>query len=502
MKSLTEKPVRFTDNDRRRFDGTAFLFLVGSFVFLTALTWNLGLYADDYWNLLEAARRDGFEYFKNHMTNINSRYTYALVNRAMYVFFYDPSHLFGWTYIRVARIAVLLLHFIGTWFLYKSLVRLDVPRLALLVLLPFVAFPVYGHQALFWLGAAFAYPVGFALFSTAVYALLLRKDILFAVLVFFAVGATEFVLLPSVAAAFAVWLMDARPGGRRGLRSKKLWIRAGVLLAPFIAWALLVALTPAAASRTGKIHAHPKIFEAPLPWFIAYFDIFLRRLQPEVWMQKAWYVFPALSAGAVVAARSLKARLTILFLAALYFLSILPLSAVGYDFRPIRTARVWYLPGIFFYTAVISALGLALRRVPFREMIRGLRVGRALLSAAIIAGVTIRLCGRLSEITTDGEHAYGCIRRMIETIAEESGETPPARAEVCGFPPALYDFSIFRSNYTGPYALALMFKSDRTVPFTRTTKCAKGWGTPWLHPDCPYEASYRVDRKKSKRREH
>ncbi len=476
-------------------DLIAFGYIVIAFSVLAVLTSGLGLYADDYWNLLEADKHPGLSYFTNHMAYINSRYTYALVNRMLYLLFYNPLEVFGAVYIRFSFLFVLVLHFTGVFFLYKSLARLGVPRTPLLLLLPFVCFPVYGHQALMWLGAAFAYPVGFALFSGATYALLLGRPVLFGTLTFLALGATEFVLLPSIATTFMVWItkLDDAESDSKKILSKKRIVRGLTLLAPFIAWALLVSLTDAAASRTGKIHGHPKLFAAPLKWAVAYFDVFLRRLQPEVWMQKTWYILPTLLAASIALIKENKHRLLVLLLASFYFLSIFPLSAVGYDFRPIRTARVWYLPGIFFYTALVAGFALALKRIPPPKDARRFRLAGLVAATAVVLALGVLFAVRMGRIAKDGEDAYGCIRGIIHTVELESNDKVPRRVEVCGFPPALYDFSIFRSGYAGPYALGLAFNIKRTIPLTRNEKCTKKkWGTPWHDPQCPYEARYKI----------
>jgi hypothetical protein len=210
-------------------------------------------------------------------------------------------------------------------------------------------------------------------------------------------------------------------------------------------------------------------------------------------MQQHWYVFPAALIAMLTFIKGLKTKLFVLFLASLYFLSIFPLSAVGYGFRPIRTARVWYLPGIFFYIAVISGIALLLRRIPIERNPRRFHIAGLCGATAVVTVFTILFATRMADISKEGEAAYGCVKGIIHTIEIESDGRIPKSAEVCGFAPALYDFSIFRSPYAGPYALGLAFQVNRTIPFTRTEKCEKKWGTPWSDSRCPFNAQYKIN---------
>ena len=450
---------------------------------------HLGLYSDDYWNLFEVNHRSGFGYLSYHLSRINNRYTYALMNKLMHLLFFHPDRLFDSLYIRASRIVVLTCHFAGVWLAYKSLARIGIPKAGLLVLMPFLSFALFADQALFWNAAAFAYPVGFFFFAGAVFALINKRTVLFSVLAFFSLGSTEFVILPLFAAGtiYAV----ARLRQRDSLRMRAMVIDASLLLAPFIAWALIVYLTPAAAHREARVHGHPKLTVEPLAWAASFFSFYLRQLQPTTWLREHWYFAPGVLLVATALLKKTKERLLVLLPAGLYSASIFPLSAVGYNFYPISHARLWYFPGIFFYITAAAALGFIIQRAPTPQSMRSAK--QTTLLAALLSVIAFGfLCSQTHTITQKGEEAYGCIRGFLEEIRQDADGRTPSRVELCGMPPALHNFSVFLSPNCGRFALALMFHKDRSIPFVYKRQCPKKWGRPWRHSACPAKSRYKI----------
>ena len=468
----------------------AFIFV--SFLVLVIVTFNVGLYADDYWNLFEAKKHDTLSYFANHMTTINSRYTYAIVNRLLFFLCFDPNDMFGWTFIRTARISILCIHCIGVWFLYKSLVHLKVPKVPLLLLLPFVALPSYAHQALFWIGAAFAHPLGFALFSIAGYALLTKRYATFSIATFFSLGASEFVLMPSIAVVSLHLFFEFRNNKTTGLLNKKHAAHAAVVLIPFIAWAAIVILTPALSARVDKVLGHAKLMEHPVRWLTSFFRFYLTGLMPEAFLRDYGYIVLTLVAAMIVLIRDTRKKVVASVLAAFYPLSLLPLSAVGYGFKSLRHLRLYYLPGIFFYVAVFSIAAFVIDRL-IGAKITFHKTAVVLCVAAAVSGATAFSVMRLHDRAKDGEQAYGCIRATLEAMKTKADGRTPSSADVCGLPPLIYDFSLFRGHYAGPYAAGLAFGTEAPIPFTSNEECRDKRGIPLEDRRCPFDARYRMD---------
>ena len=471
-------------------DWVALAYLVAAWIAMIWMSFHLGLYSDDYWNLFEVNHRSGTGYLAHHLSRINSRYTYALLNKLMYELFFDPDHLFAPLYIRAARILVLSCHFIGVWFTYRSLVRLGVPKAALLAVLPFISFALFGDQGLFWLAAAYAYPVGFALFSGGIYALLRQKPVRFAVLAFFALGATEFVILPLLAAVAVYGYSRYRS---RGAADKKALLRETlILIAPFVAWALIVLLTPAAASREAKVHGNPKLFAAPLSWAVSYITIYLRQMQPAEWMRTHWYIVSSATIVAAALLRNARERRIAFFLIALYPASLFPISAVGYLIFPVSHARLWYFPGLFFFIAVASSLGFFVRQL---SSFRGAQVrNRALAATAVFMAVMfVFFAAETHRITQNGEDAFNCVRGFLDEVQIEADGRTPKRVEICGMPRVFHNFSVFLSPNCGRFALAILFDSARTIPFVSRNTCPKKrWGRLWNQDIFPGEMRYRI----------
>ena len=491
---LTHHTTHRATSDISRIDWGVLAFLMTAWGTMVIMSIDLGLYSDDYWNLFEVHHRSNVDYFVHHLSNINSRYTYALVNKLMYHLFFDPDRLFAPLYVHAARIMVLTCHFSGIWLAYRILSRIGVPKTALLVLLPFISFPLYADQALFWTAAAFAYPVGFVLMTSALYALLQQRPRLFAVLAFFSLGATEFVILPLL---FGAAVYGYRRYRQLTSRRRLSILKEGIIvLAPFVAWALIVGLTPAAASRDARIHGHPKLFVAPAAWAISFVTFYLRQLQPAAWMREHWYVAATVVITVAAFLKKADERRIAFFLIAMYAASMLPLSAVGYQFRPVSHARLWYFPGFFFYVAAVSTLGFGIRQLFAKQhpFLQTTRVRRALTAgiAFFWLGIFVYFAIQTRSITAQGEKTYACARGFLDEIYFQANGRTPRRVQLCGMPKVFHNFSVFLSPNAGRFALGVIFDTDRAVPFSSKKECVDTWGRPWDQNICPAKVRYSV----------
>ncbi|MBN2340108.1 MAG: hypothetical protein JXX29_12955 [Deltaproteobacteria bacterium] len=498
----------------RRLNLMVRLYLFSLFVVLTALSWDMGLHADDYWVISEMHARSVPDYFDYFLNQVNSRYTIVGINSFFVKLFYVAGDPFNHSFIRIEKIGGFMAHLFACWLLFLSLRRMGVPRIGVFIAFPLMALPTYGWEGFLWNSAVLGYSFGFLFFMTAVYAFTRGWTLLFGLATFLAMGATEYILAPSfvlgIILAIRKWRALRGTSFRR--RAARTVLELVTALAPFVLWAVISFGTDALAARSATVNHNKSmlITEDPWQWVITFFERYSIGMQPYEWVREKWYVVPSVIALGVIAAPGWRNRLVALFAAGFYFASIAPMAAVGYNFLNaqldgiiLRSSRLFYFPGIFYCVALAVAVAFILLRaqmllskwsvfaVARRRAVRWAATGAML---AYVGGVTGYYVHDVKTLAKGSEDAFGCLQGFVETIYEETKGVPPKMVSVCGLPPIVGHSPIFRGPYSGPYSLGLKYGLHRRIPLRRHFRCPRTMEMNFDHPQCKYRAAYRIQK--------
>lgn len=480
-------------------------YLLTLFVVLSAVSWDMGIHSDDYWNIFEVHTRSTWDYFDFFLNHLNTRYTAVGVNTFFVRVFYEDGDPFNFVFIRAMKIFGFAAHLGGCWLLYRCFQHMRFPRITSLIVLPLITIPIYGWEGTLWNSAIPGYVVGFLCFTAALYAYCKRRPIVFAIFTFLSLGATEYVIVPSfIILLFFVYAKWRECKGRKILARLGTTAVTTVLAAlPFGVWAVINLQAEAMEIRTNAINRNkePLIFTDPEKWITGFFDRYSMGMQPFEWVRESWYIVPIIIVVGIVLARGWKQRIITATATMFYFASLLPMAAVGYGFLPtqlegiiLRTSRLYYLPGIFFCTACAIAISLIVARL---QVVAKYRIGKIVAVAAFgiyiaaVSGVYIR---DVKVLARSSEQAYGCIQGFVENVFTDTKGIPPKSVSICGMPALVGHYPIFRGPHSGPNALALKYGTDKRIPLRRAWKCPARTKMNFSHPKCKYPAHYSIQK--------
>jgi hypothetical protein len=472
-------------------DVLVYIYIIISGMVLFGLTWQLGLYSDDYRNLHDAMTRNFGGYISHHLTHTNSRYAYALFHRILMALFYDEGDPFGWPFIRAVYIIGVLMHLTNCVLTYRILRHLDVNSHVVFLLLPLLVFPVFGKQAVLWIGAMMAHVLGLLAFLAAAVATINRHKLMLFVGIFIALGSSEFVLIPS---ALLVCIFAWREWQRqadlpRWTRVYKVLLATAPLLIPFAVY-LAVILSSSGIHQRLKVlerYQRPRLWEMPMACLARYFGHYIPTLQPVDQFTKTPLLIAAILGILMVLAFSWKRAVKTGLFVFLTLSSILPLAAVGYFSTG---TRLRYIVGFFFYSTFAVAFSSVLDRFWVLRWTRWTLLWRSL----AIAGVLIITCfqiGRFIPFTDEGIEAYACIKEITEHIYDETSGKAPKRIELCGYPRKVGEFPIV-NNWSLTRSLALKYHTKKRVRVKYVSKCKKERPPYFRTPSCPYEIWYKI----------
>ena len=476
--------------DLPRVDLAAYLYIAISGMVLIISTWKLGLYSDDYWNLHDAMTSTFGGYINHHLAHTNSRYSYALFNRIMIALFYDERDPFGWTFIRAVRIIGISMHLVSCVLTYQIMKHLRVNAHVLFVLLSLLVLPVFGRQAVLWIAALMAHTLGLMSFLIATLASIKRRPIPVFIGLSIALGASEFLLLPSAIVVLIFAWKEWRHHGAlpRGQRVKKTLIVILPLLIPFLAYLTLLSASSGTHVRLAVLQRYkrPRLWEMPLACLTRYFKHYLPTLQPIDQLRTSPLLIVLVLGVLMVLANSRRrAAKTGLFIL-LTLACVFPLAAVGY-FSDGNRFR--YVMGFFFYAGfavAVSAVCDRFRTSKWPLLWRGITI-------AVVLGLSVAQLIQFEPIVDNGLKAYECIRGTTLRIYEETDGETPKRIEICGFPGRVGTYPIV-NNRSLPRSLALKYGSEKPIPTKIKEECP-GAGKKRLYiPTCPYKFWYRIRR--------
>ena len=473
---------------RVNIDTLAYLYIAGCGVFLAVTVLPLGLYSDDYWNLHVSADRSFGGFLQYHLANTNSRYVYALYHRLLTDLFFDPSDLFGARFIHVAHILGTLMHSVVCFLLYRLLRALRINAVAVFAVLPLLVFPLFGKQAVLWIGAYMAHVIGLLSFLIAAWATLKHRAVPLVIGTVIAVGASEFVLVPSLMlVGFYGWneWRDAVALPKKP-RLKQVFVRTAPLMLPFVAYAVLVLSSNGLHRRIHVLEQYHKtqLWAAPLTFAGQFFGHYLPTLQPVDLFRELPLLLVPFFAALFLLSRSKKEAIRTGVLIAFLLGSLFPLAAVGYY---TGGSRLRYIVGIFFYVCVAQALSAGIERWKTKQL---QRIAFGLVTALTFA-LTIYLATQFRSAAQDGRRAYDCITAVTMHLYKETDGVAPDRIEWCGESNRVGEFPVINRSSL-PHALALKYGTEEPIRIERLKTCDENH-TPFFAPSaCTNPLWYKI----------